>query len=62
VQQARNLLMDLGERAGRFRTLPEGDLVGARLSHARIGHPIRPGRALLNTGDATLATITVPAG
>lgn len=39
-----------------------GDLVGARLSHARIGHPIRPGRALLNAGDGPLVTITVPTG
>jgi DNA segregation ATPase FtsK/SpoIIIE, S-DNA-T family len=44
------------------QTLPEGDLVGARLSHAHLGHPIRPGRALLNAGDGTLVTITVPAG
>jgi hypothetical protein len=44
------------------QTLPEGDLIGARLSHARIGHPIRPGRVLLNTGGSTLIAITVPAG
>jgi DNA segregation ATPase FtsK/SpoIIIE, S-DNA-T family len=42
------------------QTLPEGDLIGARLTHAHLGHPARPGRALLNTGDGTLTTITVP--
>ena len=43
------------------QTLPEGDLIGARLTHAHLGHPARPGRALLNTGDGTLLTIAVPA-
>ena len=44
------------------QTLPEGDLIGARLSRAHLGHPVRPGRALLNPGDGTLTTVTVPAG
>ncbi len=43
------------------QSLPEGDLIGARLTHAHIGHPARPGRALLNTGDGNLITVTVPA-
>ena len=44
------------------QTLPEGDLIGARLTHAHLGHPIRPGRALLNPGDGTLTTVTIPTG
>ena len=44
------------------QTLPEGDLIGARLSHAHLGHPVRPGRALLNPGNGTLITVTVPTG
>ena len=44
------------------QTLPEGDLIGARLSHDRIGRPARPGRALLNTGDGTVITVAVPVG
>jgi len=44
------------------QTLPEGDLIGARLTHAHTGRPPRPGRALLNTGDGTLVTVAVPAG
>jgi len=44
------------------QTLPEGDLIGARLPHDRTGRPARPGRALLNTGDGTLITIAVPSG
>ena len=44
------------------QTLPEGELIGARLTHAHTGHPVRPGRALLNTGDGTLITIAVPIG
>jgi len=44
------------------QALPEGDLVGTRLTHAHLGRPPRPGRALLNTGDGTLVTIAVPAG
>ena len=43
------------------QTLPEGDLIGARLTRAHLGHPPRPGRALLNAGDGALITITVPA-
>jgi S-DNA-T family DNA segregation ATPase FtsK/SpoIIIE len=44
------------------QTLPEGELIGARLTHAHLGHPSRPGKALLNTGDGTLITIAVPIG
>jgi S-DNA-T family DNA segregation ATPase FtsK/SpoIIIE len=43
------------------QTLPEGDLIGIRLTHAHTGHPARPGKALLHLGDGALATITVPA-
>ncbi len=42
-------------------TLPEGDLVGARLSHGLLGQAPRPGRCLLNVGNGTLTTVTVPA-
>ena len=42
--------------------LPEGDLIGVRLSRGVIGQPARPGRCLLNTGDGNLITVTVPAG
>jgi S-DNA-T family DNA segregation ATPase FtsK/SpoIIIE len=42
-------------------TIPEGDLIGARLSRDMLGQPPQPGRCLLNTGDGTLVTITVPA-
>ena len=44
------------------QTLPEGDLIGIRLSHAHTGRPAGPGRALLHAGDGTLVTIAVPAG
>jgi S-DNA-T family DNA segregation ATPase FtsK/SpoIIIE len=44
------------------QTLPEGELIGARLTRAHIGHPVKPGKALLNTGDGTLITIAVPIG
>ena len=44
------------------QTLPEGELIGARLTHAHIGSPVRPGRALLNTGDGNLTAVTVPVG
>src|SRR5579875_845277 len=44
------------------QTIPEGDLIGVRLAHSMVGEPPRPGRALLNTGDGTLATVTVPIG
>jgi S-DNA-T family DNA segregation ATPase FtsK/SpoIIIE len=44
------------------QTLPEGELIGARLTHAHTGHPVKPGRALLNTGNGTLTTIAVPVG
>ncbi len=43
-------------------TLPEGDLIGVRLSRDILGQPPRPGRCLLNTGDGQLVTVTVPAG
>ena len=41
-------------------TLPEGDLIGVRLSHGMLGAPARPGRCLLNAGDGALVTVTVP--
>jgi S-DNA-T family DNA segregation ATPase FtsK/SpoIIIE len=44
------------------QSLPEGDLVGVRLTHSLIGQQARPGRCLLNTGDGKLITVTVPAG
>ena len=44
------------------QTLPEGELIGTRLTHAHLGHSVRPGRALLNTGDGSLITVTVPSG
>jgi S-DNA-T family DNA segregation ATPase FtsK/SpoIIIE len=43
-------------------TLPEGELIGARLTHTHITTPARPGRVLLNSGDSTITTVTVPAG
>jgi S-DNA-T family DNA segregation ATPase FtsK/SpoIIIE len=43
------------------QTLPEGELIGARLTRDDIGRPARPGQARLNTGDGDLITITVPA-
>jgi DNA segregation ATPase FtsK/SpoIIIE, S-DNA-T family len=42
-------------------TFGEGDLVGVRLSHGILSQPARPGRCLLNVGDGTLVTVTVPA-
>jgi DNA segregation ATPase FtsK/SpoIIIE, S-DNA-T family len=42
-------------------TLPEGDLVGVRLSRSLIGQQPRPGRCLLNIGDGNLVSVTVPA-
>jgi S-DNA-T family DNA segregation ATPase FtsK/SpoIIIE len=42
-------------------TLPQGDLIGARLTRGMLGETPRPGRCLLNVGDGTLATVTVPA-
>ena len=44
------------------QTLPEGDLIGVRLSRGLVGEPVKPGRALLNTGDGNLVTVTVPVG
>ena len=44
------------------QTLPEGDLIGIRLSHGHIGRPAGPGRALLHAGDGALVTIAVPTG
>jgi DNA segregation ATPase FtsK/SpoIIIE, S-DNA-T family len=41
-------------------TLPEGDLIGARLPRGMLGESPRPGRCLLNVGDGTLITVTVP--
>jgi S-DNA-T family DNA segregation ATPase FtsK/SpoIIIE len=42
-------------------TIPEGDLIGVRLSRDVLGQPPRPGRCLLHTGDGTLITVSVPA-
>jgi S-DNA-T family DNA segregation ATPase FtsK/SpoIIIE len=41
--------------------IPEGDLIGVRLSRDVLGQPPRPGRCLLHTGDGTLITVSVPA-
>jgi S-DNA-T family DNA segregation ATPase FtsK/SpoIIIE len=41
-------------------TVPDGDLVGIRLSRSALGQPPHPGRCLLNTGDGDLLTVTVP--
>jgi S-DNA-T family DNA segregation ATPase FtsK/SpoIIIE len=41
-------------------TLPEGDLIGARLTRGMLGETPRPGRCLLNIGDGNLITVTVP--
>jgi S-DNA-T family DNA segregation ATPase FtsK/SpoIIIE len=42
------------------QTMPEGELIGARLNHGLIGESVRPGRALLHLGDGVLRSITVP--
>ena len=42
-------------------TIPEGDLIGVRLSRDILGQPPHPGRCLLHTGDGKLVTVTVPA-
>jgi S-DNA-T family DNA segregation ATPase FtsK/SpoIIIE len=42
------------------QTLPEGQLIGATLTHAMTGAPTRPGRALLHLGDGTVFTVAVP--
>ena len=42
-------------------SIPEGDLIGVRLSRDALGQPPRPGRCLLHTGDGKLVTVTVPA-
>ncbi|HEX7163630.1 MAG TPA: FtsK/SpoIIIE domain-containing protein [Trebonia sp.] len=42
------------------QTLPEGDLIGMRLTRGHLGQSARPGRCLLNVGDANLLTVTVP--
>ncbi|HEX3752772.1 MAG TPA: FtsK/SpoIIIE domain-containing protein [Streptosporangiaceae bacterium] len=44
------------------QTLPEGDLIGVRLSHGMTGGNPKPGRALVNVGDGQLITVTVPTG
>ncbi len=41
-------------------TLPVGDLIGAQLSRSMLGQSAKPGRCLLNVGDGTLVTVTVP--
>src|SRR5208282_5896452 len=38
-------------------TMPEGDLIGVRLSRDVLGQPPRPGRCLLHTGDGKLTTV-----
>jgi DNA segregation ATPase FtsK/SpoIIIE, S-DNA-T family len=43
------------------RTLPEGDLVGVRLTHGVLSQPARQGRCLLNAGAGNLVAVTVPA-
>ncbi|HEX4255723.1 MAG TPA: FtsK/SpoIIIE domain-containing protein [Streptosporangiaceae bacterium] len=43
------------------QTLPEGDLIGVRLTRSMTGESPKPGRALLNVGDGNLITVTVPA-
>jgi len=43
------------------QSLPEGDLIGVRLTHGMTGETPKPGRALLNVGDGNLITVTVPA-
>jgi S-DNA-T family DNA segregation ATPase FtsK/SpoIIIE len=40
--------------------ITDGDLIGTRLSRSMIGEPVRPGKALLNTGDGNLITVAVP--
>ena len=42
-------------------TIPDGDLIGVRLSRDVIGQPPRLGRCLLHTGDGKLITVSVPA-
>ncbi|MGH3278963.1 MAG: FtsK/SpoIIIE domain-containing protein, partial [Trebonia sp.] len=44
------------------QTLPEGDLVGVRLTRSIIGQQAHAGRCLLNVGDGNLITVTVPIG
>ena len=41
-------------------TVPDGDLIGVRLSRDALGQPPRPGRCLLHTGDNNLITVSVP--
>ncbi len=43
-------------------TIPDGDLIGVRLSRDVLGQPPRPGRCLLHTGDGKLITVTIPSG
>jgi S-DNA-T family DNA segregation ATPase FtsK/SpoIIIE len=42
------------------QSLPEGQLIGATLTHAMTGAPSRPGRALLHLGDGTILTVAIP--
>jgi DNA segregation ATPase FtsK/SpoIIIE, S-DNA-T family len=42
------------------QTIPEGDIIGMRLSSKIVGEPVRPGQALLHLGDGVLQTIVVP--
>jgi len=41
--------------------VPEGELIGVRLPRDVVSQPASPGRCLLNTGDGSLITVTVPA-
>ena len=40
--------------------ITDGDLIGTRLQRSLIGEPIKPGRALLNTGNGMIMTVAVP--
>ncbi len=40
--------------------ITDGDLIGARLPRSVIGEPVKPGRALVNTGNGELVAVTVP--
>jgi DNA segregation ATPase FtsK/SpoIIIE, S-DNA-T family len=42
--------------------ITDGDLIGTRLQRSLIGEPVKPGRALLNTGNGIIMTVAVPLG
>ena len=52
------------DKQGRYygRTIFVIRQVTLRLPRSVTGEPVRPGRALLNTGDGNLVTVTVPSG